>query len=331
MRRYLLVALWPAGVAAIAAATVVAARRVPVSRAPANSDPLDQAAAAPAGTADQAVHDGAAAVPDGTPPAGATHTGDPGSARPASGAAGTLQTAGWQPEPAAARRDWVPGLIRLGAICGAGGIAAYGVMNLLGPPVVNHALAIDEPIFRWTNSHQVDWWTAVMRRLNKVGDTWTAWGAAVTAAVCLGASWPRQRWLPPAALGTAVLVDHYATAALQHKFNRLGTPTNPLGTYPSGGTDRVVLFYGLIAHLIWREFSGSRRGKSWAIGAVAVLSFNTAYCREYLSEHWFIDIISGLLYGGVLLAPFIAAVRLIAGPVGVEAERRRTALAAAPV
>jgi membrane-associated phospholipid phosphatase len=46
----------------------------------------------------------------------------------------------------------------------------------------------------------------------------------------------------------------------------------------------------------------------------AVLTFNEAYSREYLSKHWFIDILSGVLYGAVLLAPLIAAVRLIAGP-----------------
>ena len=158
-----------------------------------------------------------------------------------------------------------------------------------------------------------------MRPLNKIGDTWTTWGAVGTAAACLAMSRRRQRWLPPAVLGAAILVDHSVLMALHRTFKRLGPPGNPLGTYPSGGTDRVVLFYGLIAYLLWREFSGSRRGKIWAIGAVAALAFNQAYCREYLSQHWFIDIISGLLYGALLLAPFIAAVRLIGGPVGTEA------------
>ena len=201
-------------------------------------------------------------------------------------------------------------------------------MALLGPPVLNHGPAIDEPILHWTESHQVDRWAALMRPLNKIGDTWTTWGAVGTAAACLAMSRRRQRWLPPAVLGAAILVDHSVLMALHRTFKRLGPPGNPLGTYPSGGTDRVVLFYGLIAYLLWREFSGSRRGKIWAIGAVAALAFNQAYCREYLSQHWFIDIISGLLYGALLLAPFIAAVRLIGGPVGTEAERRRAALAA---
>jgi hypothetical protein len=323
MRRYLLVALLPAGLAAIAAATVIAARRVPPSPAPPTGEPAAQAAGEPADPADQARRDGASL-------SGVTGTGNPGSAGTASGAVGIQEAPGWLAERAAARLDWVPGLIGLGAIGSAGGLVSYGVMALLGPPVVNHGLAIDEPIERWINSHQVDWWAAVMGRLNKIGNTWTTWGSVGTAAVCLGVSWRRQRWLPPSALGAAILVDHIATHALHRRFKRLGPPANPLGTYPSGGMDRVVLFYGLIAHMLWREFSGSRRGKIWAIGTVAALSFNQAYCREYLSQHWFLDIICGLLYGVLLLVPFIAAVRLVAGPTGVEAARRRTALTAAP-
>ena len=53
MRRYLLVALWPAGIAAIAAATVIAARRAPVSPALATADDLadQETGPAPAGSA----------------------------------------------------------------------------------------------------------------------------------------------------------------------------------------------------------------------------------------------------------------------------------------
>jgi hypothetical protein len=310
MRRYLLVALWPAGLAAIAAATVVAARRTPVAAAPAVGEAARQAAMEPAGPVDQAERDGA-------PASGTADTG-PGQDWPAAGGHGIQGIPARRSWPGAALPDWVPGLIKLGTVSGAGGLASYGVMTLLGPPVVNHGLAIDEPIFHWTDSHQVDWWAAVMWRFNKVGDTWTTWGAAATAAACLGMSWRRQRWLPPAALGAAIVVDHYATSTLQRTFNRLGPPTNPLGTYPSGGTDRVILFHGLIAHLLWREFSGSRRGKISAIGAVAGIAFSQAYCRQYLSQHWFTDIISGLLYGVMLLLPFIVAVRLIAGPAMVQ-------------
>src|ERR1022692_1475858 len=323
MRRYLLVALWPAGMAAIAAATVSAARRAPVPPALVAAD--DRAGKADetesAATAD---HGGR----DGVKLAGITDASEHGSARAASASARIPETLRSLSGPAA-RPDWVPDLIRLGVISCAGGVLSYGVMALLGPTVVNHGLAIDEPIFRWTNSHQVKKWGAVMERLGKVGNPWTTWGAAGTAAVCLGMSWRKQKWLAPAAPGATIVVDHYATLALRRKFNRLGPPTSPLGTYPSGGCDRVVLIYGLIANMLWREFSGSYRGKVMAVGSGAALAFNEAYSREDLSQPWFTDIISGLFYGAVLLGPFMAAVRLIAGPAGLNARQGGPALTAA--
>lgn len=289
MRRYLLAALWPAGLAVIAAATVMAAQRPPAPRGRADADdPGGPGSGQQGGAGDEAAW-------AATPPAGATG--------PAPG------------QPGRPARD----LLRLGAIAGAGGVLSYGAMTLLGPTIVNHGPAIDEPVFRWISNHQVDWWAAVMERFNKIGNTWTIWGAAGAAAACLGASWRRQKWLPPAALGAAVLVDKYVTLALRRRFGRPGPPGSPGGTYPSGGCDRVIFFYGLVANMLWREFSGSYRGKIWSAGGVAALAFNVAYCRAYLSKHWFSDILTGLVYGGLLLAPFLAAVRLIAGPPRVTA------------
>lgn len=315
MRRYLLVALWPAGVAAITAATASAARR-------ASRDGVSRAAGVlPAGINDLG---DTAAVP--LPLVSGARRLGPVLARSAMvGGQGSHGTRRW-PSGAPARPDWLPGLIRLGAFSCAAGALSYGVMTLLGPAVVNRGPAIDEPIVRWTSTHQVDWWAAVIERLGKIGNTWTTWGAAATAAVCLGTSWRKHKWLPPAALGAAILVDHYVTLALRHKFGRLGPPGSPGGTYPSGGCDRVVFLYGLIAYMLWREFSGSESGRIWAIGAVTALSFNEAYSRQYLSKHWFTDIVSGLLYGAVLLAPFIAGVRLIAGPPSVMASPGMPAL-----
>ena len=319
MRRYLLVALWPAGIAAITAATIIAARRAaPASPAVAADDPAGSMNGAQPGTADAG-----AAGADSAGAAGAdagAGAGEDGLAWPAS-ASGRVPAAFRRLSDPAARPDWLPDLIKLGAVSCAGGVLSYGVMALLGPTVMKHGPSIDEPIVRWTSSHQVRLWAAVMRRLDKVGNTWTTWGAAGTAAVCLAVTWPRQKWLPPATLGAAILVDHFATIALRHKFGRLGPPGSPGGTYPSGGCDRVVLFYGLIGHLLWREFSGTPRGKVCLVGTVAALSFNEAYGREYLSKHWFTDIVSGLFYGGVLLGPFIAAVRLVADPANVNSAR----------
>ena len=47
---------------------------------------------------------------------------------------------------------------------------------------------------------------------------------------------------------------------------------------------------------------------------VAALGFTEAYSRVYLTLHWFTDAISGLIYGGLILAVFIATIRLVDGP-----------------
>ncbi|MGO9082383.1 MAG: phosphatase PAP2 family protein [Streptosporangiaceae bacterium] len=344
MRRYLLAALWPAGMAAIAAGTVVAARRAQAgpSRPPASAPPADGGLAAQNGSAaalgqQAAAHDVRAGV-NGSQPGGDSWRG-PGTATAATrilehGAARRVLSSGIASKVAGgaagtgvrklaagagASTDWRTDLLRLGALSCASGVLSYGVMTLLGPAVMRYGPAVDEPMHDWVNDHQIRVWAAVMGRLNKVGNTWTTWGAAGTAAVCLGVTYPRKKWLPPAALGSAILVDHYATIALRRTFGRVGPPTSPLGTYPSGGTDRIIMFYGLIAHMLWRQFSGTDRGKVWTLGAMAALCFNQAYCREYLSKHWFTDILAGFLYGGVLLAPFMAAVNWIAGPPALAA------------
>jgi membrane-associated phospholipid phosphatase len=302
MRSYLLAAAWPVCEAAIAAATVNAARR-------ASRDTVSRPGRA------RAVGRKQFATLGGVLPglvSGAVQLGSV--ANLPSRASERRWSVRLAPASPATLPDWFTDLVKLGVVTTAGGAVAYKVMELLGPAVVKHGPAIDEPIVRWTSSHQVKRWADVMERLTKIGNTWTIWGAAGTAAATLSVAWPQRKWVPPAALGAAVLVDKYVTLALRHKFRRPGPPGSPGGTYPSGGCDRVVLFYGLIAYLLWREFSGSRQGKAWAIGVVAALSFNEAYSREYLSKHWLTDILSGELYGVILLVPFIAAVRLVAGP-----------------
>lgn len=198
-------------------------------------------------------------------------------------------------------------------VAAVGALVAFGVLSLLGVLVVAHGLIIDRPIFTWMQTHQVHAMTALMNRLTKIGDTWTTWGAAAASAVCLAAAFREKRWLPPVAVAFAIFVDHYTTLALRHEFHRLGPPTSPLGTYPSGGVDRTVFLLGLIAYLLWHEFSRRRRTAIWAAAVIAALTFNEVYSRIYLSKHWTTDALSGVLYGALLLAAFIVAIRLVPG------------------
>jgi len=293
MARILAVLLWPAGIALIiGAGALLAWRARPVLPATSGARP-------------------SVTRPSGTSPVAGRH-----------GAAAAI-----------GRRDLrlvAVSSARLVAIVVVGAAVVYGLMAALGTLVVHAGPSIDKPILHWVIAHRVSPWAHVMNRLTKLGDTWTTWGAGIAAATCLAVAWRRDKWLPPVTLATAIVVDHYLTQAIRHTFHRIGPPGSPGGTFPSGGVDRCVLLYGLVAYLLWREFSGQRRTAIWAAAAVAALAFNEAYSREYLTLHWFTDVLSGLVYGCLLLALVITAVRLVAGPADRQA-RGPAGAAIAPV
>ncbi len=205
-------------------------------------------------------------------------------------------------------------IVELAAIVAVGALLVYGVMLLLGQLVVPHGGSIDRPIYHWTIHHRVGFWSSLMKRLTKIGDTWTTWGAAGAAAVCLAVVRKERKWLPVIVFIAVIVVDHYTTKALRDTFHRPGPPDSPLGTYPSGGCDRVIEFYGVIFYFLWKDFSGRRVTAIWAAAGVAALAFNEAYSRAYLTLHWFTDVLSGLLYGALLLAVFIIALRVVETP-----------------
>ena len=275
MSKYLVALIWPAGVAVILCAAFLASRRA-----------LRAQLAPVSANGGQPGHGGQA-----------SHAARRHSRRAAS----------------SALSEAIGGSAKLIAVAVGGAVVAFGAMCLLGLLVVNHGLAIDKPVFNWITTHHVHAVAAAMKRLTKIGDTWTTWGAAAAAAACIAVTSRERRWLAPVALASLIVADHFTTLALRHVFHRLGPPTSPLGTYPSGGCDRSIVFYGLIAYLLWREFSGRRATAIWAAAAVAALGFNEAYSRVYLSLHWFTDALSGLLYGSLLLAGFILAIRAVAG------------------
>jgi membrane-associated phospholipid phosphatase len=211
------------------------------------------------------------------------------------------------------RGAW-PSVIGMLLILLAGAVAVYALTCLLGLLVVHVGPGIDKPIYNWMLHHRVHSWKVIMNRVTKVGNTWTTWGAAVTGAVCLTAFYRTHKWLPAVAVGAAIFIDHYLTLAVRHTFHRVGPPDSLGGTFPSGGCDRIIVFYGLIAYLIWREVSGTKRAAIWSAGVVAALAFSEGYSRGYLTLHWFTDILSGFIYGSLILAVFIVTIRVVVGP-----------------
>ena len=221
------------------------------------------------------------------------------------------------------------GRARPGWVADAARFLVLVITWLLGLVVLHAGPPIDKPFYTWTQAHRIHPWTSLMARLTKIGDSQPTWAAAGTAGACLAVAGRRMRWLPPLALVTLVVGQKLVVHVIHHLVHRVGPPDSPYGVFPSGGCARAVVVYGLIAYLLWREFSGRRATAIWAAAAVAALGFNEAYSRVYLGLHWFTDALSGLLYGGLLLAGFITATRLVAGrPLSSHASVQAPALRA---
>ena len=213
------------------------------------------------------------------------------------------------------------GIARFLLVVFAGSAVLYVAMVLLGVLVSHAGPSIDKPIFHWTVTHRMHPWHSFMLRATQLGDKYPVWAAAATAAVCMAASWRRDRWLPPVALGSLIVIDHFLTLAINHTITRT-PPPGAGGIFPSGGTDRAIDYYGLIAYLLWREFSGQRRTAIFAGAVVAAMGFSEGYSRVYLAVHWFTDTVAGYLYGCLILAVFIVAVRFVVGPAAVPSRGR---------
>ena len=210
--------------------------------------------------------------------------------------------------------------VRFLVVIALGSVLVFGVMALLGKLVLAVGPGMDKPINHWVMGHHVHAWKGLMKSLTKIGDAWSTRMAAVSAAVCLAVTWRRMRWLPALAFLVLSLLQRYLTHGLHLVDHRIGPPGFLHGTFPSGGSERCVVFFGLIAYFLWREFSGRRETAIWAGAAVAALAFNEGYSRIYLGMHWTTDVLSGWVYGILLLAVFILATRVVMGPARVPDE-----------
>ena len=203
-----------------------------------------------------------------------------------------------------------------------GAAVVFGIMALLGQLVLHSGPAIDKPIYHWEIMHRIHHWKRVMTSATKTGNAWSTRMAVASAAVCLAVTWRRFKWLPAFAFIVLTVLQRYVTHFIHLAAHRVGPPGFPHGTFPSGGSERTVVFFGLIAYFLWREFSGRRSTAIWAGAAVTALAFNEGYSRWYLGLHWTTDVLSGWFYGILLLALFILATRVIMGPARTPDELR---------
>lgn len=196
---------------------------------------------------------------------------------------------------------------------------------------------IDRPMLRWwERGRNVAGWKHFWAVATHIGDQNPMQVVAVVAGVLLAALWWRRRWwVPLLAVPGSYLFWRATSEVLRLVVHRPHPPTDG-GTWPSGGCARIVVISGVIVFLFlrWRTASGPKlRTACWSV--VPFLAVTEAYARLYNLQHWFLDVIGGLLYGSVMLAVMIAACAVLdrqlpaAVPVG-KSGSRSAAIPAAP-
>lgn len=196
-------------------------------------------------------------------------------------------------------------------LAGAAAIVAVEWVAGLGA----HALqgVLDWPVFRWTQAHQTAWWTDVWWKLTQIGSPSTTQRLVVAGAVLLAVVWRKRLWwLPGLWLALGYVFEKYGQIILKLVVDR-GHPPTTMGTWPSGGCARVLLVYGLIAYFLVRRHHAGRTKAAWVVAAAGTWLCLTiqAYARLNNLEHWFTDVLGGILYGSLLLALMVAGAEIV--------------------
>ena len=135
---------------------------------------------------------------------------------------------------------------------------------------------------------------------------------ALVAGVVIALLWftrGMRWWVPLLTFPVGYAMEAFGQVMLKLTVHR-GHPPTDRGTYPSGGCARVVVVYGLIIVLLllWRHRPVSV--SAWAAGiSVTLLATSIeGYARVYNQEHWFTDVIGGIVFGFLTLGASVTLV-----------------------
>lgn len=190
-------------------------------------------------------------------------------------------------------------------LAGSGGIIA--ILWSLGWPVKIFETRVDHPIFEWFQQRQDEGWGKIWRVITNIGSLDLTQALTVIGAVALAALYARRRWwVPLLILPIAYVLEKTMQDLLLLVVDR-GHPPTTLGSFPSGGCARVILIYGLIAFFLLRRFDAGPRVTALGVALVAFAETLQAYARIVNLEHWFTDVVAGVVFGVLLISTCIAA------------------------
>jgi len=206
---------------------------------------------------------------------------------------------------------------RAGLLTGVVTVLAANVIGLL-LGFLAEALqgSVDEPAYDATIRAGNTDWTDVVETITKMGNVpqtqiWTAAFALGLATWFFVKGW--RWWVPLVVCPLAWIVGRWSQRVLAKIIDRdqdlislIGTP---IGNYPSGGCQRLIVVLGVAAFLVVHYARTSRRTTVLLFSVVGVLGLVEAYARARLAQHWFTDIAGGVIFGWVLLAAIILTIR----------------------
>ncbi|RHW24137.1 phosphatase PAP2 family protein [Nocardioides immobilis] len=195
------------------------------------------------------------------------------------------------------------------AIANAIAIALGFVAKALQDPV-------DEPVFGRVDEAGNTQWTDVLETLTQMGNVAQTQylGAALAVGLAIWFALQGWRWwmplfLFPVAWWIARLCQLTIAAIVDRDRDVVSLIGTQIGAFPSGGCARIMIISGAAVVLASYYAGLSRRTTRWLYVIPLLLGLAEGYFRTRLNQHWFTDVVGGILYGGLMLAALVRTLR----------------------
>jgi membrane-associated phospholipid phosphatase len=221
------------------------------------------------------------------------------------------------------------------------GVISVAIVNAIAIAIgfVAKALQgpVDEPIFERIDDAGTTGWTDVLETLTQMGNVRQTQYLGAALAVVLAVVFAVKGWrwwmpifLFPVAWWLTRLCQLTIAAIVDRERDLISLVGTRIGAFPSGGCARIIVISGAAVLLVSYYGGLSQRTTRLLYGIPLVLGLAEAYFRTRLNQHWFTDVVAGVIYGGLMLAALVRTLKAFdPDPASVDLARGEEPVAAA--